>query len=296
MSNPIDLSKLPAPRIIETLDAEQIFTEMRDDLIERDPSLEGMLGLESEPLVKLLQVAAYRELILRQQHNDRVRQLLLAYATGEVLDHIGISYFFTERLELDAGDPDATPPLPPTLENDDDYRRRLLLAPDRFSTAGSEASYQYYALGAAGDVKDVTASSPSATQVVVAILSREGSGTASATLVTQVQDALSAALVRPLTDQVHVVSADIISYPVSAVLHIQSGPDPVVVRQAAIESVTTFVEGRHRLGSNIVRDAVLAALYVEGVERVELAQPLGDIICDATQAAHCSSVEVVIDG
>ncbi|MDN7131775.1 baseplate J/gp47 family protein [Halomonas sp. MC140] len=296
MITPIDLSKLPAPRIIETLDFEQIFNEMRDDLIERDPSLEGMLALESEPLVKLLQVAAYRELMLRQHHNDRVRQLLLAYATDEVLDHIGISYFFTERLIIEAGDPDATPPVPPTLENDDDYRRRLLLAPDRFSTAGSEASYQYYALGTAAEVKDVTASSPSATQVIVAILSREGTGAASALLINQVQETLSAALVRPLTDHVQVVSADIISYQVSATLHIRPGPDPMVVRQSAIEAVTDFVERRHRLGSNIVRDAVLAALYVEGVERVELAHPVADITCSATQAAHCSSVGVIVDG
>jgi phage-related baseplate assembly protein len=291
----IDLSRLPSPTIIEPLDFEEIFGEMRDDLLERDPGLEDVLALESEPLTKLLQVAAYRELILRQRHNDRVRQLLLAYAEDDSLDHIGVTYFFTERLTLDEGDPDAMPPVPPTRENDEDYRRRLLLAPDRFSTAGAEAAYQYHALGAAGDVKDVTASSPAATEVVVAVLSRQGDGTAGAELLAEVEAALSAELVRPLTDLVTVTSAEVTTYQVEAALTIRPGPDPDVVRQAAIESVTDFVERRHRLGDDIVRDAVMSALYVEGVERVELIQPAEDIPRGPTQAGFCTAIEVSHD-
>lgn len=293
--NTIDLSRLPTPTIIEPLSYEEILSELKADLLDRDPDLADVLGLESEPLVKLLEVTAYRELIIRQRHNERVRQLLLAYATEDALDHIGVSYLFTERLELTPADPTANPPVAATYESDEDYRRRLLLAPDRFSTAGAEAAYQYHALSAAGDVKDVSASSPAATEVVVAVLAREGNGTASPALVAQVEQALTAELVRPLTDLVTVTSAHIISYQVEATFTVRPGPSPDVVQTAARQAVQAFVEHRHRLGEDIVRDALLAALYVEGVERVTLTQPQADIICTPTQAAYCVAIEIATD-
>lgn len=290
----IDLSRLPSPTLIEPLSFEEILAELRTDLLGRDPELEGALALESDPLVKLLEVVAYRELIMRQRHNDRVRRLLLAYAEDDALDHIGVTYFFTERLTLDAGDPDAAPPLPPTLESDDDYRRRLLLAPDRFSTAGAEAAYIYHALSAAGDVKDATASSPAATEVVVAVLSRQGDGTAGAELLAEVEAALSADTVRPLTDLVSVISADVTTYQVRAELTLHPGPDAEPVRQAAIAAVANLVEERHRLGADLIRDAILAALYVPGVERVTLIEPATDLPRSPTEAAYCADIKVAI--
>lgn len=292
----IDLSRLPAPTLIEPLSFEQILDELRTDLLARDPELADVLALESDPLVKLLEVVAYREMIMRQRHNDRVRRLLLAYASGADLDHIGVSYFFTARHVLEPGDPGATPPQPPTLESDDDYRRRLLLAPDRFSTAGAEGAYIYHALGADPEVRDATATSPAATEVTVAVLARQGDGTADQPLLDRVADALNANEIRPLTDLVTVVSAEVVNYQVRAALTLRPGPDPEPVRQAAIDAVAALVERRHRLGADLIRDAILAALYVEGVERVELLEPAADLPRSPAQAAYCTAVEVTIDG
>jgi phage-related baseplate assembly protein len=53
MNSPIDLSRLPAPAVIEPLDFEQILSALKADLISRDPELADTLSLESEPLTKL---------------------------------------------------------------------------------------------------------------------------------------------------------------------------------------------------------------------------------------------------
>ena len=294
MNTPIDFSRLPAPSVIEPLDFEQILAELRHDLLERDASLAEVLSLESEPLVKLLQVVAYRELIMRQHHNDRVQRLLLAYADGDALDHIGVSYYFTERLVISQGDSNATPPIPPTLESDDDYRRRLLLAPDRFSTAGSQSAYIYHALGASGAIKDATAISPTATDVTVAVLTHHGDGTAQPELLAHVGNVLSADLIRPLTDHVTIVSAEVERFQVIAELTLRPGPDAEPVRQAANHAVAKLVEERHRLGTDIIRDAVLAALYVEGVERVTLIEPASDLPRSPLQAAYCTAIRVSV--
>jgi phage-related baseplate assembly protein len=285
----IDLSKLPAPEVIEEISFEAILAAMLADL-------EARMGLEvrvSDPAYKVLEVAAYRETVMRQAHNERIQALLAAYAEGPELDHIGVTYFATPRLVLDEGDAEADPPVPSTYESDEDYLRRFLLAPDGWSTAGPRDGYIYHALSADADVKDATSTTPAPTEVVITVLSRQGDGTASQALLDTVEAAASAETVRPQTDLVSAQSAGIVTYEVVAALTVDTGPDPEVVREQAEARVTAFVEAHHRLGMGVVRDAVLATLYVDGVRRVDLAL-VDDVECDDTEAAYCSRVEVTL--
>jgi len=297
MSTPIDLSQLPAPTIIEDLDFEVLFAERKARLIELMPEDErseiaNVLELESEPLTKFLQESAFRELLLRQQHNERSRSLMLAYAAGPELDHIGATYYLTQRLVLDDGDPQATPPVSATYESDGDYRRRILLAHDAFSTAGSRESYIYHALGASSDAADVQAVRPIPGRVKVYVMSRDGSGVAEQSLLDVVAAALTDERVRPLSDTVEVASAKIIDFTISARLQIAPGPDTSVVVAQAKAAVREYVEARHRIGENIVRGALEARLYVSGVERVDMDLPAADIVTQVGEAPYCAGIEV----
>lgn len=294
MSDAIDLSQMPPPTIIDELDFEVILAELKTDLLERSPELAEVADLESEPVVKLLEVAAYRELVLRAQHNERLRALLLAYARGAELDHIGVTYYLTERLELDPGEPESSPPVPPTMESDDDYRRRILLAFDGWSTAGPERSYVYHALAADPLVKDATSITPARGEVLITVLSREGNGEASLELIEAVQDATNDEWVAPQTDHVTVQSATINTYQSIAELEVYPGPDPETVRQEAEKQATEWVKKQHRLGVTIVRDALLAKHYVEGVRRVNLISPAEDVICERTEAPFAEIVGVTL--
>lgn len=298
---PIDLSRLPAPTVIEPLDYEQLLAERKDRLIELTPAgereaLRETLQLESEPLTKFLEESAYRELMLRQQQNDRARALMLAYAEGPELDHIGATYYLTERLTLDPGDPDARPPVPPALESDADYLRRILLAHDAYSTAGSRQAYQYWALTADPAVKDAAAVRPLPGAVRVYVLSRESSGEASPPLLDAVGDALNADEVRPLTDTVDVRSAAVQTFSVRATLTLRDGPDATVVAEEAARRAREYVDERHALGAQIVRGALESRLYAPGVERVEMTEPAADVGGDAGTAPYCTAVEVTANG
>lgn len=284
----IDLRRLPAPEVIDELDYEIVLAEWKADLSSKDPAFADVLNVESEPLTKLVQVGAYREYILRQRANDKVRDLLLAFAQGATLDHIGVTRFGVERLLLEQN-------TPPEYETDEAYLRRLLIAPDRFSTAGSEDSYVFHALSADGMIKDVKALNMGGGRVLVPVLSRAGSGLASAELVAVVEGAINAERVRPLTDSVEVCSATINTYHVVATLYIRSGPDSEVVRSAAEQSVQQYAAARHALGTDMIRDAMQAALYVEGVEYVDMEHPAEDVRCSATEAPYCLSMTVSVE-
>jgi len=75
------------PDVIEQIDYESLLSALRADLQARLPTFNAWL--ESDPIMKLLEVAAYREMLLRQQFNDRARSVMLAYALGADLDHLG---------------------------------------------------------------------------------------------------------------------------------------------------------------------------------------------------------------
>jgi phage-related baseplate assembly protein len=291
----IDLSLLPVPDVVETLDYEVILAAMKADLAARAPDLAAVLALESEPLVKLLEVAAYREVLIRARVNDAAQAVTLARATGTDLDNLA-ALFGVARLVISPGNPSAVPPVAPTLESDADLRRRAQLALEGFSTAGPEGAYVFHALSADADVLDVSATSPSAGDVLVTVLSRTGSGTAPAPLLATVQAALNADDVRPLCDNVIVQSASIVSYAITATLFFYPGPDSAVVMAAAQAAATAYAAAQHRIGRDVTISGLHAALHQPGVQRVVLTSPSAALTIGSAQASWCTAITLINGG
>ena len=289
----IDLSQLPAPSIVEPLDYETIRSAMLADLVARLPSFSALL--ESDPAVKLLEVCAYRELLIRQRVNDATRGVMIAKAVGSDLDHLA-ALFGVQRLQLTPGDAAAIPPVAPTYEGDSDFRRRVQLSLEGFSTAGPVGAYIYHALSADPDVLDASAASPLPGNVVVTVLSRTGSGAASPALVAAVQAALSADDVRPLCDTVGVQSATIVNWHIAATLTCYPGPDRAVILAAAQAAAQTYAADQHRLGRDVTLSGIYAALHRPGVQRVALINPTADIVIADHQASWCTGVALTDGG
>ncbi|WP_275627827.1 baseplate J/gp47 family protein [Pseudomonas sp. 273] len=290
----IDLSQLPPPDVVESLDFESLYQELLEAF--RAAVGEGWdAALESDPVVKLLELAAYRELLLRARINDAARAVMLAYATGSDLEQLAAGYNVA-RLVIQPSDPSAVPPVEAVLESDDSLRNRTQLAFDQLSVAGPRNAYVAFALGADGRIADVSAISPAPCEALISVLSREGDGSASEDILEAVRQALSDEDVRPVGDRVTVQSASIVAYQVQAVLYIYPGPEAELIRQAAEASLQGYIATQRRLGRDIRRSALFAALHVEGVQRVELAQPAADVVLDATQAAYCTGYAISVGG
>lgn len=294
----IDLSRLPPPTVVEPLDFEALFAQRKAELIALYPPAQqadvaATLELESEPQTKNLQENTYRELLLRQRINSAAKAVMLSYAKGSDLDQLG-ALFSVKRLQLDPGDP--LYGIPPTMEPDEDFRRRIQLSPEGFTVAGPEGAYIFHALSADAQVLDASATSPTPGQVMVSVLSRTGDGTADQALLSKVNAVVSADDTRPLTDWVTVQSAQILPYQVTATLYMYAGPDSQVVMATARAAVERYVAESHRIGRDITLSGIYAALHQPGVQRVELASPAANITVSRTQAAWCSAINLTMGG
>lgn len=329
----VDISRLSPPDIIVANSYDTILAAMKTDLITKNPSLEAALAVDSEPVTQQLQVAAYREFIIRQEFNDRAKGMLLAYATGNNLDHLGETYYNTPRKLIYEEDLTAVPPVAAIYESDDDYRARLLIAVDSYSTAGPEAAYRYHVLSA-GAVKDVSVISPTfdrltltteqeaalptgaqvyvpvddlgltnptPASVVITVLSHDGDGTPTPELLAAVTEKLNDD-VRPLTDNVIVQAPTTFNYTVNAALTVYAGFNQGNIQAAAQTSLDAWIDSQHMLGRDITVTGIKSALLVPGVHDITLnytpdsVDLVTNLIVADTEVAYCTGTTVVIDG
>ncbi|WP_449649131.1 phage tail tape measure protein [Rahnella aceris] len=202
----IDLSQLPAPDVVEVLDYEILLAERKATLVSLYPedqqaAIARTLTLESEPIVKLLEENAYREVILRQRVNEAAQAVMLAYATGADLDNIAAT-FSVERLTITPADDDSVPAVAAVMESDADLRVRAQQAFEGLSVAGPVGAYEYHGRSADGRVADISVTSPSPACVTISVLAQTGDGTAPDDLLAVVQAALNDENVRPVADRV----------------------------------------------------------------------------------------------
>lgn len=285
----IDLSQLPEPTIVEQIDYETILAEGIQDYYDRMDAtgVEYTKLRESDPAYKLAEVFAYREMLVRQRANDSAKAVLLAYAQGSDLDHKAAEKNLTRRLISEA-----TETSDAVYETDASLRKRVQLAPEGYTTAGSEGSYLFHGMNADSRVKDIQPFSPTEGVVSIYVLSTEGDGTASETLISLVDSALNQKEIRPLTDHVNVYSASIINYSVEAVLDTGSGPDSDTILAAAAVALSNYTKEVHALNQKATISGIYKALQQDGVIDVDLIQPTQNVVADLGQAPYCNSVNI----
>lgn len=317
----IDLSLLPPPDVVETLEFEALYQEVlgifRDHMGNQWTAL-----LESDPVVKLMEVMAYRELLMRARVNAAAKASLLAYAKRTDLDNRAADYG-VQRLTVRAADPDAVPPVEAVMEDDEALRYRTRLSLEALSVAGSSGAYEYHGLTASAELVNVSVDSPRFSGVPVpaavkaqlpdgaivvvcdydagldkplpgdvslAILPRLASTALPADLVATVQTALSAESVRPITDRPRVQVGAPTDFKVQAVLHVEAGPDPAVVKATARKGLDAAIAEARRLEGQLPLSAIYAALHVTGISQVDLVYPAAGVVCDKRHYPSCTSI------
>jgi phage-related baseplate assembly protein len=284
----ISLDALPRPAIVEVLDVEALIAARKAQLIALYPACAAVLALESEPLTKIVEAGAYRELMLRQRYNEEALAVTLAFALGLDLDHIGLTYYQEPRLEITP----AVGSTPAVLETDAAYRRRLQLKPASWSTAGPRDAYLFHTLSAHIGVADAGVYSPYPGTTIVAVLGTTPDGAPSQEALDAVTARLNDLEVRPLCETVVIQSVQVRAYVAHVTIYTYPGADAAQKVSEATAALQSLVDSLYKVGLDVSRSSIAAAAHVAGVQRVDVARPVEDMVCDATQIARCTWVDV----
>lgn len=248
------MSTLPAPSVVEPLDFEAINAAHQSDLLARHPAAADVIALESEPLTKLIESHAYRELLFRQRVNDAARARLLAFATGADLDHLGDLY--------------GAPRLPG--EDDERYRTRLRLVVRALAGNGTAQAYEARAMAASLSVRAAKASQPTPGSVLVLVWPQAGAD--AATTLAAVKAALFAENARVLGVVLSVALARARPIHVRATIVREAGA-PVDLAQRLAAALPAQIDTAAVLGRPLARSWITARLHVAGVAAVHYADP-----------------------
>ena len=277
MSTLSDLASLPTPAVIEPLSFEKIFSELQAEFQSRYPDYSALLA--SDPAVKLLEVAAYREVLLRNRINAAAKASLLAFATGSDLDHLAAFYGVTRLMD----------------ETDEGLRLRTRQRIIGFANAGGAAHYRYWALSASPEVSDVEVDSPEPGRVRISVLAKGEEQTVSNAVLNAVRAVVLRDDIRVLTDTVEVVPAVLI--PITVAARIWLYPDTPMAAFDAIEArFKEALAAQSGLGWDLTPSWVIGELQRPGVHKVELLAPTTDIRANATQAVRLMHLNLEFAG
>lgn len=270
----MNLNELDAPAVIEELSLKEILEQMKNRLIAIDSKYTAYV--ESDPLIKLMEICAYRELLLRQCINQAAKSNLLAFATGTDLDNLGAFYDVKRR----------------EGETDEEFRERIRLKIVGWSCAGPRTAYCYHALNADARVKEVNADSPEPGVVRISILSKEPGGVVSDELLKTVSDYIQRDDIKVLTDTVRVVACSLIDVTIQAKISLMSTTPPEFLDTIKSNFKIAFANYAG-MGVSVSRSWIISNLFLDGVKDVQLLSPLNDVVVHETECARLVDVEFI---
>ena len=181
-------------------------------------------------------------------------------------------------------------------ESDDALRERIFEAPESYSCAGSEGAYIYHTQSVSSAIIDAAAISPAPGEVQVIILLTGGIIPQNA-VTGEVERALSAKTVRPLTDHLTVIAPEAVAYDLNVRYWIHEDADASTVSARVMEAVSEYkLWQRTKLGRDINPDELVYKLKgISGVKRVKVISPEFTLL-KRNQVAQDKNTSVAMEG
>jgi len=173
-------------------------------------------------------------------------------------------------------------------EDDEHFRKRILLSLADKSTAGSERTYQSYTYKADSKIEDVSVYSIVPGEVLVYVYAPSSSEHT----LERVRKSLNSEDVRPLTDKLIVGFAKEVFYAIDATLKIFENRNSAQIYMNAMKSLEVGLKTIEKIGADITISELNDFLRVEGVKEVVFASPLKRLDIARNQIAICSSKKV----
>lgn len=273
MTDVVDLSRLAPPTVVHPLDWDGELAAFINQLKIDLPEWRGVF--ESDSFIKAARTWSYRLTLLQQSHNQDARSILLAYATGQDLDHIAATYYaFAGVVRADG-------------ETDDSFRDRIQMAPEAHSGAGNLYGYMFHA----------RAVDPIAIPYVDVWFPQPGYANVAIQTADDVEDDGAAGLVdavrarlyedRNKTSDILTISrVERIDVTVRAVVHVARGPDASLVLAEAEKGLDNLANLVSRPRGVLSISGLDDALHSDAAIRVVIESPAAEIAPGFGQAVR----------
>lgn len=172
-------------------------------------------------------------------------------------------------------------------ESDEAFYERMRESVETFSTAGPLGAYEYYAKSASALIVDVRATSPSPGVVDVRVL-LQGGALPEEEILDEVSAILSAATVRPLTDNVTVAAPETVPYNIDFTYYTQEGGalSATAVAENVNAAVKEYKEWQAaKMGRDVNPSRLISLVMQAGVKRVEVRSPVFAAVADNAVAS-----------
>jgi phage-related baseplate assembly protein len=287
----IDFARLPAPNVVEEINYERLVTIYQEQVVEKMPALKRAVRLEQSPTNVILEAEAYGEMLVRARINAAARAVMLAFAKGSDLDNLA-AFYNLKRDIIPADDIIGRLEAP---ESDERFRRRVQLAAEAFSTAGTVGSYIFHALSADPTIRDVAVTKMNDRGgVKVTIMNSGNDPTPTTAQLTAVTKRLFAPNIKPLTDVVTVAPVKVRYVDIDAAVYLYPGPDSSLVSNDITKAMESLRNRVALTGRDLTYSALSAALNQEGVQEVKINSPNGSVEVDADECVWIRSANIQI--
>ena len=181
-------------------------------------------------------------------------------------------------------------------ESDQSYYERLRESMEGFSTAGPVGGYIYHVKSVSTAIADVTATSPEPGLVDIRVLLNGGEMPTEATM-QEIQDALNASTVRPLTDRVIVSKPEEVPFSVDVTIYLPrySQTSSTIIERDARSAVAAYIKWQtEKMGRDINPSRLHNFLMEAGLKRAEIRKPDFTVVPE-TSVARLTG-ETVLNG
>ena len=184
------------------------------------------------------------------------------------------------------------------VETDDEYRERMQQSFERYSTAGPEGAYKYYAKSVSTSINDVYVIATEGTgEVDIYVLCKKGE-LPTDELLELVTEAVNDREVRPLTDNVTVHAPEVVEYDLNVKYYIaaENESQEESLKVAIEEAIEQYkIWQREKMGRDINSSYLSYMVIKAGAKRLEITSPTFTKI-KPHEIAICNSATVTYGG
>lgn len=281
----IDLSLLPKPSIVETLDFETEFQRKKALFKSLEPDWDA--DVESDPALKLLEVSAYDAINERQRVNDAAAAVFLLWSKGDDLDNAAVFFKKTRNTIFEATDSSDA-----VMESDADFLERILLSWSEVTNAGTKSSYKVHAKEASSLVKDAVGIRDEEGNISVYIMSYEEDGSVSDDLLSTVQAYFDQETVYQLCTTITVKPFEKIEYSITVKLSVNDSKLKESLKASAKTLLQAYFDKSYYLGTKVGLFAVYSAIDLEGIVDADVGT-FTNVETQPYQAPYCTSLTII---